>query len=147
MGELTLPPTGSVYFDASPIIFSVEKIEPYASILTPVWRSAQIGDLSLIGSELLLLETLVKPIQKKDAALEASSRSLLQRSREFRLLPINTNVLEMAARLRATLNLKTPDAIHAATALIAGCVLFITHDPVFRRVPELNVSVLSDVIA
>ena len=147
MGELTLPPSGSVYFDASPIIFSVEKIEPYVSILKPIWRSAQVGNLSLIGSELLLLETLVKPIQKKDTALEESFRDLLQRSREFRLLPINTSVIEMAARLRATVNLKTPDAIHAATALIAGCALFITHDPIFRRVSELNVSVLSDVIA
>jgi len=55
--------------------------------------------------------------------------------------------LEIAADLRATTRLKTPDAIHAATALDAGCALFVTNDPAFRRVPRLNVAVLSEVAA
>jgi predicted nucleic acid-binding protein len=49
--------------------------------------------------------------------------------------------------LRANHNLKTPDAIHAATALAAGCVLFVTNDAGFRCVPGLPVAVLSEVAA
>jgi predicted nucleic acid-binding protein len=53
---------------------------------------------------------------------------------------------ESAAHLRA-LGLRTPDALHAATALASGCILFLTNDPVFKRVTGLSVVVLSEVVA
>ncbi|MCP4659359.1 MAG: type II toxin-antitoxin system VapC family toxin [bacterium] len=37
--------------------------------------------------------------------------------------------------MRATTGLKTPDALHGATALGAGTDLFITNDPHFLRIP------------
>jgi predicted nucleic acid-binding protein len=48
----------------------------------------------------------------------------------MRLLPITRPILLEAARLRAATKLKTPDAIHAATAMDAGCALFVTTTPV-----------------
>ena len=62
----------------------------------------------------------------------------------MRLIVITEPILRDAARLRAQFNLKTPDAIHAATALSVGCAQFITNDLIFRRVPGLNVIVLRD---
>ena len=59
---------------------------------------------------------------------------------------ITIDLLRDAAQLRADTNLKTPDAIHAATALAKGCVQFITNDPAFRRVSGLNIVVLSELI-
>ena len=59
--------------------------------------------------------------------------------------PITQTVLEKAANLRATLDLKTPDAIHAATALLNKCVLFVTNDSAFRRLSDLTVTVLSEI--
>jgi predicted nucleic acid-binding protein len=57
-------------------------------------------------------------------------------------------VLREAARLRATIaGLRAPDAIHAATALLSGCALFVTNDAGFKRVPGLPLVVLDDVIA
>ena len=41
----------------------------------------------------------------------------------MRLLPITQSILREAARLRATIKLKTPDAIHAATASAAFVTL------------------------
>ncbi len=142
---LSLPASGSVYLDANCIIYSVEKIEPYAALLQPIWRAAGRGNFSLIGSELLIPETLVKPMQRGDSVLEATFRSLLFHSREFRLLPITTGILEDAARLRATIGLKTPDAIHVATAIEAGCGLFVTNDLGLRRVIGLPMILLSEV--
>ncbi|MEW6497003.1 MAG: PIN domain-containing protein [Cyanobacteriota bacterium] len=44
-------------------------------------------------------------------------------------------------------NLKTPDAIHAATALNSSCTLFLTNDSGFRNVLSLPVVILSEVLA
>jgi PIN domain len=50
------------------------------------------------------------------------------------------------ANLRATLGLKTPDAIHVATALLNDSMLFVTNDSAFRRVADLNVTMLNELI-
>lgn len=114
--------------------------------MQPLWLAAQSGNFGLIGSELLILETLVKPIQNQDRILEATFRQIFTASRELQLVPITANVLERATQLRATFGIKTPDAIHAATALIYGCTLFITNDPGFRRVTDLKTAILQEIV-
>jgi predicted nucleic acid-binding protein len=94
---------------------------------------------------LTLLEVLVKPLKDGNATLEALFRDVLLATAGLNCMPISLQVLERAARLRATHGLKTPDAIHAATALLAGSALFVTNDAGFRRVSGLPVAVLSDV--
>jgi predicted nucleic acid-binding protein len=44
------------------------------------------------------------------------------------------DVLIEAARLRANVNIKLPDAIHAATALLTQCSTFVTNDRRFQNV-------------
>lgn len=143
MGSLALPESGLVYLDTSPVIFAVEKIAPFAETLRPLWLAAKEGQLQLIGSELLLVETLVKPVELDDTELETSFRNFLG-AKEMLLTSISRTVLEEAIRLRASFGLKTPDAIHAATALLSDCALFITNDGAFKRVPNLPVIVLHE---
>lgn len=138
MGRLTLPDGGLIYLDANCLIYSVEHVEPYDALLHPVWQRGGV-----LTSELSLLEVLVKPLQSKDALLQSSYRDLLK-SPEVECLPLTTAVLERAAQLRATVGIKTPDAIHAATALIGGAVLFFSNDDGFKRVPGLPFQYLKE---
>ncbi len=144
MGQLDLPESGLVCLDTSSVIYSVEKIEPFSSLLEPLWSHAGASMIRLTGSSLLLLECLVKPVRDGDREVEAIFRALLIGSAEFHLMPITTAVLERAVQLRAEFGLRTPDAIHAATALEVGCVQFVTNDVQFRRVTDLPVIVLGD---
>lgn len=144
MGSLILPPSGLVYADTSPLIYTVEKHADFYPLLQPLWMAVKNGQIEVVSSELALLETLVGPIKHNDAALSAMYEQVLAGS-DIRLISITKDTLREAARLRAQTNLKTPDAIHAATALSAGCVQFITNDPAFRRVTALNLVVLSEV--
>ena len=122
MGALTLPPSGPVYLDASGFIYSVERIPPYSDLLEPMWRQAQAGQLSIVSSDMVFLETLVKPLREEDTVVEALFRSLFD-AKEVRLIPTTRPLWEEAARLRARTGLKTPDALHAAAALHAECAL------------------------
>ncbi|WP_242063136.1 type II toxin-antitoxin system VapC family toxin [Nostoc sp. FACHB-892] len=68
-------------------------------------------------------------------------------SSQVQLIPISQSILRQAANIRATSNLKTPDAIHAATALSVNCHQFLTNDKGFRNVPGLAVVILNEVLA
>ena len=145
MGALRLPSRGSIYLDTSAIIYSVERNEPYFTLLAPVWRRAQAGELVVMCSELVVAETLVRPIRDEDANLETAFRAIFV-APEMQLVPTTRDIWEDTAQLRAETGLKTPDAIHAATALRAGCDLFVTNDTDFRRVQGLQIVVLNDLL-
>lgn len=143
MGPLTLPSHGAIYLDTSAIIYSVERNEPYFTLLAPAWRQAEAGQLVVVCSELVIAETLVRPIREGYSDLVASFLAVFT-APEVDLIPTTRQSWEDTARLRAETGLKTPDALHAATALRAGCALFVTNDTDFRRVQGLPVVVLND---
>ena len=145
MGFLTLPLSGLIYVDASGLIYSVERVEPYRTLLEPMWEQAQDGDLTIVSSPVLVIEALVKPFRDGNTEIELQYRELFA-SNVVRLLDASYQVFEDAARLRAETGLKTPDALHAATALRVGCALFITNDTDFRRVQGLPTVVLDDLL-
>ena len=145
MGPLKLPTGGSVYVDANAIIYSVERVEPYRELLAPMWQEARAGRFTLASSELVALETLIRPLRDGNARLEMLFRSIFAAA-EMDLIPATLAIWEDAARIRAVTGLKTPDALHAVTALRAGCDLFVTNDTDFRRVQGLPVVVLDDLL-
>ena len=145
MGPLTLPAHGPVYLDANGFIYSVERVEPYRTLLEPMWQQARAGEFDVASSDITVLETLVKPLREGDEVVEMLLRSMFD-AQEVSLIPATRELWEDAARIRADTGLKTPDALHAATALRAGCALFVTNDTDFRRVEGLPVVVLDDLV-
>ena len=123
----------------------MERVEPYRTLLEPMWQAAQDGDLTIVSSPILVIEALVKPIRDGNREIELQYRELFA-ANEVRLLEASYEVFEDAARLRAETGLKTPDALHAATALRADCALFITNDADFRRVRGVPIVVLDDLL-
>jgi predicted nucleic acid-binding protein len=147
MGQLTLPSSGTVYVDTNAVIYRVERIEPYLSASAPLWDALDAGLASVVTSELTLLEVLVKPLRDGNSTLASLYRTVLLGTAGLTSVPITRSILEAAAQLRAGSQLKTPDAIHAATALQQGSSLFVSNDAGFRRVAGLTVAVLSEVAA
>ena len=145
MGPLSLPTRGPIYLDSSSLIYSVERVEPYITHLDAIWQEAEAGRFRIVSSELALAETLTKPIRDGNTALEALFRALFD-SRDVDLVSTTREVWETTARVRAETGLKTPDALHAATALLANCTLFVTNDADFRRVPGLPAVILGDLV-
>ena len=147
MGALTIPASGSIHIDADTLIYTVQRHPTYYPLLAPFWETVGHDAREVYGSELLILETLAGPLKTGDTDLRAAFERALFSS-QIELLPITREVLREAARLRATIpSLKTPDAIHAATALLYGSALFVTNDLTFRRVQGLSVAILDDVFS
>jgi predicted nucleic acid-binding protein len=113
----------------------------------PMWDALRVGVIQVVTSELTMLEVSVKPMQTQNSSLHRLFLRVLYRTKGLTCAPITRQILAAAARIRAHHGLKTPDAIHAATALDHGCTLFVTNDPAFRRVTGLDVAILSEVAA
>lgn len=146
MGPVTAASGSRVYVDAQVVIYAVEVHPTYAGLVSPLFRRAAFGDFLLVTSELTLMEVLVHPLRLQRAALASAFHAVLS-ARGVHVLPIITPVLLRAAQLRADHpSLRTPDAIHAATALEHSADQFVTNDRSFRQLPGLPVTLLSNLI-
>lgn len=114
MGPLILPAGGSVYVDANAIIYSVERVEPYSNLLAPMWEEARAGRFTLASSELVALETLIRPLRDGNARLEMLFRSILAAA-EIHLIPATLATWEDAALVRAETGWATPEFTPAFT--------------------------------
>jgi predicted nucleic acid-binding protein len=61
---------------------------------------------------------------------------------ELNLAEISPAVIETATEFRARYNLKTPDAIHYATAVEIGAATFLTGDRTLSRCSEVPVEII-----
>ena len=146
MGSVALPTTGLVYVDANVVIYTVEKHPRYSPVLRPLWSAVAAGQARVVVSEFILLETLVGPYRANDSQLVADFETFL-RLPGIELVSVSPLILREAARLRSQWpRLRSPDAIHAATALSRQATSLLTNDFGFRNIPSLNVIVLDDVI-
>lgn len=145
MGAMTLPASGRVYIDTSILIYTVERFPAYWHLIEPLWLATQAGTIETVSSELTLLEAMVGPLKRGDSALEKAFEQALLGT-ELRLLPITQSILRTAAKLRATTKIKTPDALHLATAEEAGCSLLVTNDSHFRGVCSMSLAILDDLL-
>jgi predicted nucleic acid-binding protein len=144
---VAIPPGGSIYLDTNALIYTGEKNPTFWPLLEPVWHAAKFGRVRVATTALSLMEVLVGPLKTGNAGLIAVYEAMLH-APEVDLIPIDESVLREAARLRAIkTGLRTPDAIHAATAVVRPTSLFLTNDPDFRKVPGLPVTVLSDLLS
>jgi len=146
LGRLTLKSGSRVYLDTAPIIYTTERHSEYSQVLAPLWQLAKLRQVKIVTSELTILETLVLPIRRDDEELIATYDDLFTNS-ATRLFPISKEILREAAHLRATLNFKTPDAIHAATAITSSCDHLVANDNGFRRLTNIDVIILDDLVA
>jgi len=145
LGSLILPSSGSVYLDAQILIYTVERFPAYFDAVLPIWQASRAGELEIVTSELSVLEVMTGPLKTGSGRLIDAYENLLTGS-ELRLAPISMDVLLGAAKLRATTSLRTPDAIHAATATVTNCVTLITNDVALRSLGSINVQVLRDIL-
>lgn len=131
--------------DSDCIIYFVDPNPHYDQRMTLVFQEIVSGRVAGLTSALALTEGLVRPLRNGDTQTAQRYRDLLLNSSDFQVLPVSADIAEIAADLRARYNLRTPDAIQAATAIHAGCDAFLTNDGShLRRVTELQILVLNE---
>lgn len=130
--------------DTSPFIYLIERHPSYIDRVRQVFSQIDSGMVLGFSSVLTLTEVLTQPLQHGNHGVQAEYRAFLLGSRHLALVDITSAIAERAALLRARHRLRTPDALHIATALELNCDAFVTNDTGLRRVTELPMIVLDD---
>ena len=131
-----------VGLDTTPLIYFIEENPTYLGIVRPFFEAMAAGEFSVVTSVVTLLEVLVHPFRYGDAKLAQQYRDILVNSKNLTIVQLSRDIAEEAARLRASYNIRTPDAIQMATAICLGASCFLTNDARLPSLPKLDVLVL-----
>lgn len=123
--------TRRVYLDTCCVIYLLEQVQPFSTLIRQ--HLANNLDAVLCVSPLVRLESLVKPSIDGNQALVEDYEIFLT---DQQWLTIDDNVFARALNLRIKHKIKTPDALHLATAIENGCSEFWTNDDRLNKVAK-----------
>ena len=131
-----LPENALLLVDSAPIIYVLEDHPEFAAAFRPVFEAHEKGLVRFAVTTVTLAEVLTGPLSKGDEVLAEKYRATL---RSWFVVDLDAETAESAARLRAALKLKLPDAVQAASALAIGADALVTHDRDFSSLRDLRV--------
>jgi predicted nucleic acid-binding protein len=136
---------GSVVgLDTTPLIYFIEENPAYLKVVDPFFEAVALGEITVITSVIALLEVLVHPIRNADTKLAQKYRDILLDSEGLTTILLDQDIAEEAARLRAFHNIRTPDSIQMATAIIGKASFFLTNDVRLPSLPNLKTLMLDE---
>ncbi len=128
--------------DAMLFVYHFEDNPEFGPRAAEIFQGAEDGLHQLVTSVLSLMEVLVIPKRHGMTALAQRYREIFESFPNLKVLPIDEAIIEIAADLRARYSLRTPDALHIATAIHGGADEFLSNDKALQRVTEIPVRLI-----
>ncbi len=135
-----------VALDTSVFIYQLEANARYLPLTDHIFSWLERADSRAVTSTITMTELLVQPYRDSGEQRVDEFYALLSTYPNLEWIAPNLEIADLAARLRATHRLKTPDALQAATAAHAGATALITNDAVFERVEMFATLVLDQTL-
>jgi predicted nucleic acid-binding protein len=136
-----------IALDTNVFIYTLEENPRYVGLAKEVlaWVEQQ-GNLA-VTSTITMTEVLVKPYKAPGVlAARLWIYGLLSTYPNLEWVAVDLEIADLAARFRAHYGLKTPDALHAATAARSGATGLVTNDSSFQRVPAFETLTLDSLL-
>lgn len=137
---------GKLALDTSVFVYHLESHPKYFPTTERIFAWLETPGHLAVTSTITMTELLVKPYRERDQRRVDNCFALFSRFPNLEWVAPNLDISDAAAHIRAVWRLKTPDAIEAATAIYCGIPGFLSNDPVYRRVPDLDFLVLDDLL-
>jgi predicted nucleic acid-binding protein len=135
-----------VGLDTGPFIYHVENHPTCGPAADRLFRTIASGPGTGITSTITMTEVLGLPYRSGRPDTADNTFATLVQMGNIEWQSPSLGIAERAARARARYNLRTLDAIQLATALAGESTGFVTNDKDFRRVTDLEVLVLDDLL-
>jgi len=132
--------------DTMVFIYHFEENRVYSPLTFSIFESLEKGNFNGITSILTLLEILVKPKRENNLILTERYKILFETFPNLQVKTLDENIADIASSLRANYNINTPDAIQVATSLETQADIFITNDKTLKKISEIKVLLLSEML-
>jgi predicted nucleic acid-binding protein len=139
MGPLNiddLPPGCLLALDTVSLVYFLERHPVFYPVVREYFRRIEENVFSAVMSSLVFAELLV-PAYKAGKKQEAKRlQQVLTNFPNLEIVPLTSTIAAEAARLRAGYSIRTPDAIHLATAIERNAAGFVTNDKNLQRLQD-----------
>ena len=132
--------------DTMVFIYHFEENKIYSPLTFSIFESLEKGNFNGVTSILTLLEILVKPKRENNSILTERYKILFETFPNLQMKTLDENIADIASSLRVNYNINTPDAIQVATSLEVQADVFITNDASLKKITEIKVLLLSDML-
>ena len=132
--------------DTSVFIYQLEANPHYVELTDAIFAWVEKPGHSAVTSTLTMLELLVLPYRQSSERRVDEFYGLLGTYPHLEWIAPDLEIADAAARMRVAHRLRTPDALQAATAILAGASGMITNDAVFGRVEGVETLVLDELL-
>ena len=123
-------------------IYQLEANIRYVALTDLVLSWVEQAGHSAVTSTITMTELLVPPYREGNEHRVDEFYGLLSTYPNLEWIAPDLGIADIAARLRAAHRMRTPDALHAATAIQGQATGFVTNDPIFQRIVEFETAVL-----
>lgn len=135
-----------ICLDTSVCIYQLEDNPRYVRLTDHIFTWLEQPDHAAVTSTITMTELLVQPYRDSGEQRVDGIYALLATYPNLEWLAPDLAVADIAARIRATHRLRTPDALQAATTVHARATALITNDPIFTRVHAFETMVLDQLL-
>lgn len=132
--------------DSMAYIYLLEEHPKFSILAGNIFERAENNKLTIVSSVLVLIEVATGFRKAKEQSLESEFQQIITEFPNLEIYDLTKNLVNRIVDLRAKYNLKTPDAIHLATAIEHKADVFITNDRQLKKVKEISTLYLGDYI-
>jgi predicted nucleic acid-binding protein len=136
VAQADLPDGSLVLVDSAPVIYVLENRPDFAPRFRALFERQRSGAIRFAAATITITEVMTGPLRAGEEAVAKRYRTMLE---SWQLVELTAEIAESAARFRAALGLRTPDAIQVASAIAIGADALVTHDRDFSKVKSLTV--------
>jgi len=126
-----IPHDALLLVDTAPIIYVLERHPTFGPHYRPLFEAHAAGRLRFAVTTVTLVEVLTGSYKADNPELAMRYRFVLE---SWRMIPLDIDIAASAARLRADVGLKLPDAVQLAAAIAVNAFALVTHDRDFAAV-------------
>lgn len=132
--------------DTVVFIYALEGNKKFGESTKQIFIAIEKGECRGFASDLVLAELMVKPLRDGKPKIAEEYALELPNFPNLAFIAPTRDIIINAAKLRSKTNLKLIDALHLATALNAGCQIFITNDAAIKcNIPSMDIWLLSEI--
>jgi predicted nucleic acid-binding protein len=135
-----------IAIDTPVFIYQLENNSRYVGLTDRIFSWLEQPTGRAVTSTITMTELLVQPYRDGNQRLANDFYGLLSTYPNLEWIAPSLGIADTAARIRASQQLRTPDALQAATAVQAAASGLITNDPAFGRVGGFETLVLDRIL-